>query len=81
MRLAPDPAADLQAVQLRHHPVQHQQVRALLLDGQHGLGAVVRLDHAVPLVFEVPPHQGVQIALVFGHYDRRHVNLCALAAP
>jgi hypothetical protein len=28
----------------------------------------------VPLVFEMPPDQGVQISLVLGHYDRRHIN-------
>jgi hypothetical protein len=42
------------------------------LGRDQGAGAVESLHHSMPLVLEVPSHQGVQFALIFDYQDCRH---------
>jgi hypothetical protein len=71
MALANAPADD-EAIELRQHPVEHEEIWALAVDGLDRGGAVVGLDDAIPLIFEMPSDQVVQRTLVFDDQDGGH---------
>ena len=62
-------AADLDARQLRQHPVQHHQVGLLLGGDQQRFLAVAGFQHPVTFALQIVAQQGDQGAFVFGDQD------------
>ncbi len=69
---APNLAADLEAVDLGEHEVQHDEVG--IVPGMQGkrLLAIGRGDHAEALLLEVQPDEVDDVPLVVDHEDRFH---------
>ena len=72
MAAAPDLAADLEAVDLRKHQVEHHQVGVVPRVERQPLLAVGGADDAVALLFEIEPEQLDDVALVVHQQDSFH---------
>ena len=70
-------AADLDARQLRQHPVQQHQIGLFLGGDQQGFLAVARFQHAIAFALQIVAQQGDQGAFVFGDQDG---GLCSCVA-
>ena len=76
---APDAAADLEAVRLRHQDVQDDEVDPARRDAVDGLAAVLRLDHLEAALGEGEADDLADVAVVVRHQDAIHRHLLARA--
>ena len=64
-------AADLDAGELRQHPVEQDEIGLFLGGDQQRLLAVLRLEHAIAFALQIVAQQRDQRAFVFGDQDGR----------
>src|SRR5205085_4333621 len=64
-------AQHLPAVDLRHHHVEEDQIRRVVLDRLESLLGVARLDHRVALDLQVDPHDLADLRIVVDDEDER----------
>ena len=69
LAVGPQHPADVEAVDLRHHHVEHQQVRAAPAGLVDRGPPVVHDDGQMPLPLEIPPDQLRLLQVVFGDED------------
>ena len=73
--LRPQPPADLQAVELGHHHVEHHQVEATLGEAAQRLAAVGRLHDLVAVLAQrVGEQRQDRPLVVHQQYSRRALN-------
>ena len=70
--LGPQDPADVQAVDIGHHHVEHHEIRALLADLLQRRTAVARQRHRMSLALQVHADQLGLLGVVLSHQDPRH---------
>ena len=65
------PRQHFEAVDVRHHQVEHEQIDLLALDRRQRFGAVANRHHAMAVTRQRRRQHAAQVVIIFGHENRR----------